>query len=974
MKNISSACALPCLLLVCVLGQAWPQPSQAPAKQHVLPTGMAITPTAARGSKLLFLNHDLPGMPEFLADHPIATVLSPDGSTLLVLTSGFNRVYDIKAKIVPALSNEYVFIYDVTQNPPVKRQVLAVANTHMGIAWAPDGRTFYVAGGSDDNVHVFRQSVSGQSAAPKGPRAWEEELPPIDLGHKEGLGLNDEEGSKDHKNKPAAAGLAVSRDGRRLLVANQMNDSVSLIDLKEKKVVAELDLRPGKSGPAKVGQPGGEYPYDVAFQGNDKAYVSCLRDREIVALDLGSTPAIAARIKTHGQPGKMLLNAAQTALFAVADNSDSVLIVDTARDRIRAEIKTAMPSDILPRKFNFKGANPTGLALSPDEKTLFVTNGGTNSVAVIALDRELDDGRVTGLVPVGWYPNAVSISRDMRFLYVANAKSPAGPNPGACRNTYYTVSSDDRPCALAQEYVWQLEKGSLEVVPLPDAAELKRLTLQTAKNNHFPAPAAAQQQAQPAPADRKLFDFLRGKVRHVIYIVKENRSYDQVLGDLEKGNGDPRLTLFPEALAPHHHEIARRFVTLDNFYDSGEVSGNGWNWSTAARATDFVERTIPLNYGKRGFPYDVEGINRGINVGAESAEERIRGKVEDPANQLPGTADVGAPDGPDGETGAGYLWDSALRAGLSVRNYGFFANLAHYSSTEEGGPAVPLLHYPASSRTRVAFPVKAALEKITDPYFSSFDMRFADYWRFKEWEREFDDYARHDNLPNLELLRLPHDHFGNFKEAEDGVNTVETMMADNDYAVGLVVEKVARSQYAGSTLIFVIEDDAQNGPDHVDAHRSIALAAGPYVKQGAVVSRHYTTVSVLRTIEEVLGMRPLGLNDALQSPMNEIFSTRQESWSYTARVPEILRSTRLPLPGTAKPDAAAAPQHGAAYWAEHTQGFDFSAEDKLDTAAFNLVLWEGLKDGKEPYPEERDGRDLSKDRGRLLRDYNSSRR
>jgi YVTN family beta-propeller protein len=921
-----------------------------------LPTGMSITPTAASGSKLLFLNPGLPGMPEFLADHPIATALSPDGRTLLVLTTGFNRVYDIKAKIVPERSNEYVFVYDVTQDPPAKLQAIPIPNTCMGFAWAPDGGQFFVSGGSDDNIHLFSQKLPAQ-----GPGSWVEELPAIPLGHKEGLGIDDEEGSKDHKNKPVAAGLAVSHDGKRLLVANHMNDSVSLIDLAERKVIAELDLRPGKSDVARNGQAGGEYPYDVAFKGNDKAYVSSLRDREIVVLDLRSALAVSGRIKTRGQPGKMVMNPAQTALFAVADNSDTVVVVDTAKDRILTEIKITAPAGILPGKFGFKGANPTGLALSPDERTLFVSNGGTNSVAVVRLDRELDDGRVIGLIPTGWYPNAVSVSRDMRFLYVANAKSPAGPNPAGCRNTYYTVSSDDRPCALAQQYIWQLEKGSLEVVPLPDAAELKRLTLLVARNNHFSAP--------PEPlANRKLFAFLRSRVRHVIYIVKENRSYDQVLGDLEKGNGDPRLALFPEALAPNHHEIARRFVTLDNFHDSGEVSGNGWNWSTAARATDFVERTIPLNYAKRGLPYDVEGINRGINVGAARAEERVRGRLEDPENQLPGPADVSAPDGPEDATGAGYLWDSALRAKLTVRNYGFFANLAHYSATTEGGPAAPLLHDPAAAGVRVAFPTNPRLQEITDPYFRSFDMRFADYWRFKEWEREFDEFAKHDNLPSLELLRLPHDHFGNFTEAQDGVNTVETMMADNDYAVGLVLEKVAHSKYARDTLIFVIEDDAQNGPDHVDAHRSIALAAGPYVKQGAVVSRYFTTVSLLRTIEEVLGIQPLGLNDALQPPMTEIFSPRQESWSYTARVPAVLRGTQLPLPPQKAGAAQALPRHDAAYWAGQTRGFDFSSEDKLDSAAFNLVLWNGLKDEREPYPAERDGRDLRKGRTRFLRD------
>ncbi len=958
------------------------KPQQAPPAE-ILPTGMSITPTAARGTALLPLNPDMPGRPEFTADHPITTALSPDGNTLLVLTSGFNRISNIKAKPVPEFSNEYVFVFDVTQNPdarqsaPIKRQVLQVANTYMGMAWAPDGKRFYVAGGSDDNVHVFELITRIKSSALQ-DNFWAESLPPIALGHKAGLGINTDEMVKGKETKPLAAGLAVSADGTRLVVANNMNDSVSVIDLaakldlSAKKVVAELDLRPGKNDPAKKGVAGGEYPYGVALKGNDKAYVSSLRDREIVVLDLHATPAVVARIKTHGQPGKMLLNKAQTVLFAVADNSDTVVMVDTAKDRIVAEIKTAAPAGMMAAmkgvdsKTMGKGANPTGLALSPDEKTLYVSNGGTNSVALIRLDRDLDDSQVVGLIPTGWYPNAVSASADGRFLYVANAKSQAGPNPKACRQGYRTEG--DRPCALDQQYVWQLEKGSLGVIPLPTPVELQNLTAQVASNNHFSSPPVDIARVDSARSE-KLFSFLRTKIRHVIYIVKENRSYDQVLGDLEKGNGDPKLNLFPEAMAPNHHELARRFVTLDNFYDSGEVSGNGWNWSTAARATDFVERTIPLDYAERGVGYDVEGINRGINVGASQTQERIRGKVDDADDLLPGTADVGAPDGPEDEAGAGYLWDSALHAGLTVRNYGFFANLAHYSATTQGGPPVPLLHDPQRSGTRVAFPTKQALENITDPYFRSFDMRFADYWRFKEWERGFDDYARQDKLPSLELLRLPHDHFGNFKEAQDGVNTVETMMADNDYAIGMVAEKIAHSRYADSTLIFIIEDDAQNGPDHVDAHRSIAYAIGPYVKHGAVVSEHYTTVSVLRTIEEVLGIKALGLYDALQTPMTGVFDEKQSEWSYTARVPAVLRTTKLPLP-PAKAGAkapASAPAHDAAYWEAQTQGFDFSAEDKLDAEAFNRVLWEGLKGVDQPYPEEPSGQDLRKNRRGLLR-------
>src|SRR6476469_7093881 len=288
------------MVVLAVIPATWAQKKAAAPQQ--LPTGMSITPTAARGTILLPLNPDLPEMPQYTADHPISMALSPDGTTLLVLTSGFNKVADIKAKHVPALSNEYVFVYDVRRNPPVKQQVITVPNTYVGIAWAPDGHSFYVSGGMNDNVHVFAQSDS----------RWTESLPAIDLGHKIGLGFALGEGEKIEPSKPVAAGLAVSDSGKKLLVANSANDSVSLIDTSTRQIVAELDLRPGKNDPAQKVVAGGEYPYGVAFKGDDKAYVSSLRDREIVVLDLHTTPAISVRIKTHGQPGKMILNRAQT--------------------------------------------------------------------------------------------------------------------------------------------------------------------------------------------------------------------------------------------------------------------------------------------------------------------------------------------------------------------------------------------------------------------------------------------------------------------------------------------------------------------------------------------------------------------------------------------------------------------------------------------------------------------------------------
>jgi hypothetical protein len=378
---------------------------------------------------------------------------------------------------------------------------------------------------------------------------------------------------------------------------------------------------------------------------------------------------------------------------------------------------------------------------------------------------------------------------------------------------------------------------------------------------------------------------------------------------------------------------------------------------------------VVIHYAQRGFTYDFQNLNRNINIGAgdsakRKAENPMLADIPDLDDQLPGTADVDAPDGPEDESGAGYLWDSALRSGLSVRNYGFFCDDLRYSEPQDSKSAVPLLHDPAAKGTRVAFPTNPRLQNLTDPYFRSFDQRFPDYWRFKEWEREFDEFVKNDNLPSLELMWLNHDHFGTFGSAIDGVNTVESEIADNDYAVGLVAQKVAHSKYSQDTLIFVVEDDAQNGPDHVDAHRSLALVIGPYVKQGAVVSQRYNTVALLRTIEEALGIKPMGLNDAVQPPMADVFSSESAKWSYEARIPAVLRSTQLPLPAQTASESAAiyASGHDAHYWEQQTRGLNFNSADRIDSARFNQILWKGMMGDDQPYPAERDGKDLRENR------------
>jgi YVTN family beta-propeller protein len=887
----------------------------APAGQF-LPTGQRITPHAAPGAIFQPLNPGLAALPGFTAGQASAVALSPDRKTLLILTSGFNRNSGPDGKRIEALSNEYVFVYDVAGKAPVKRQVLQVPNTFLGLAWAPSGKRFYVSAGVDDAVLEYEAGASGYAPGRR-----------FALGHAAGLGI---------RVKPAAAGVAVSADGRWLLAANVQNESVSLIDLEAGKVANELDLRPGKVDPARAGEPGGGFPQAVAWTGPGRAFVATERDREVIELAAGADGLkVERRIKVPGQPIALAAGPAGK-LYAALGNTDAVAVIDTRVGKVAQAVPTvATPALMKGRAFK-GGANSNALALSPDGKTLYVSNGGENAVAVVALAGKTGP-QVTGLIPTGWYPTGVAAAGGR--LYVVNGKSDPGPNPTACRQSL--ANEEIGPCKGANSYVWQLEKAGFLALPVPSGNTLAALTRQVSLNIGFAADPARTR-------DEQVMSGLRDKIRHVIFIVKENRTYDQVLGDLEVGDGDPKLAVFGKALTPNQHAIARQFVALDRLFASGESSNTGWDWTTAARTNDWTEREAPVNYAGRGLQYDQEGPNRNINVGISdmAARKRANANTPDDPDLLPGTADVGGLDGPGGEEGQGYIWNAAMRANISVRNYGFFGDLGRYEGRNSAAAIIPPERDPWSKRLQVFYPAKAELMRVTDLYFRGFDQAFPDFWRFQEWKREFEGFSVSGRLPALTLLRLPHDHTGSFKEAIDGVNTVETEVADNDYAVGLVLDAVAHSRYRTDTLVFVIEDDAQDGPDHVNAHRTLGLVAGPYVRQHALVSTRYTTVNMVRTIEDVLGLSPNNLNDGLARPMADIFDLKQLDWTFDARPSEVLRKTALPLPARAASEITLAQlchaPRNAAYWAKAMASQDFSSEDRLDTARYNRALWTGM--------------------------------
>ncbi|MGA3082249.1 MAG: putative Ig domain-containing protein [Terracidiphilus sp.] len=1048
------------------------------APQAIPNMAQSITPLVTAGSSFQGLDTGMmvtdsfnPQVPpkEWLAGQAARTAVSPDGNTLAVLTSGFNRVYQGPFPLFdPLYSSEYVFIYDISNLSPVFKQAIPIPNAYHGLAWdpIPANQALYVSGGmgdapfgtdpipytpanNGDNVHIIEYvngswtAVAELDLGQNSGNISDSATPvtnPIVQGHPSGNGLPVPNNGFASVNAavfvaPMAAGIAVSKDGQILVVANYYNDSITIFTgglsawfnqwlLDKDNPTAppsaqngrgtrqgfELDLRPGMAATsAAPGTPGGEYPFWVQIGAGDgsaakpyTAYISSLRDREIdvVKIVICASPpcagavskgaiysaSVSARIPVKGQPNKMTLNKAGTLLYVAEDESDTVDVIDlnpadvgspsqnqpaTVNTVVESIPVIAPPSDIASFALTqYTGANTNSVTLSPDETQLYVTNGNLNNIAIVQLNMTpqgvpANQGdHVVGLIPTGWYPNSVSFSNDGSWVYAVNEKSPTGANPDEC----YAYGPTGYPtCMPSGEYNPQMTKAGLLSFPVAGVtAQLSALTKQVEANNRF----AATSTTGP------VISAVQQGIKHVIYILKENRTYDQILGDLGRGNGDPALTLFGQAITPNQHNLAQQFVTLDNFRATAEVSYDGWPWSTSARTPDIIEHQYPVNYAQRGLALEGEGLNRNVNVALPTLAQRqasdplmpggaLSPNVTGGEDLLPGQTNVAAPDGPNDELNTGYLWDNALRAGLTVRDYGFFIDMTCYN---EPTCQTPLAHDPFSTNTIVAPSSNVALTPFTDPYFRGFDPSFPDYYRYKEWERDFDTNYATAGLPNLTLVRFMHDHTGNFATAIDGVNTPDRDVADNDYAVGLLVQKIANSIYANNTLIFVVEDDAQDGGDHIDSHRTTAYIAGAYVKNG-VVSTAYNTLDFIRTMEEVLGLPPMNLNDALATPMSDIFNTTPAAWSFTATPAAILYCTKLPLPGPIQP--CNNPTPNVAYWAHVTKGMDFSDADLVDGGYFNRVLWKGMM-GNRPYPSRPTGKDLSQNRDKLLADYRRS--
>ncbi len=928
------------------------------------PTGQYVTATAQHGAAQQFLNPGLPDYPDFVAGEAVRSRLSPDGKTLAILCAGHNSLDKPDGTTDTANSTQFIFLYDVSgklTSAPKLTQVIKQTNSHVGLVFSPDGTTLYATGGRDDAVYAYTQS-GGSWALGK----------TIDLGHAGkgvGLGVN-----------PNASGLAISADGRTLVVANNYNDSISVLDTASGTVRYEHDLRPFFANNEGVaGGVGGTYPFAVVIRGNDVAYVSSDRDREVDVIDIKSPTAghLIKRIKLAGNGMGMTLDHSGSRLFVAEDNADQVAVIDTASNTIVAQIDARAPRGLLAEDGDddrghrgnhprYTGAATFAVTLSPDGRTLYAVNAGANSIAVIPLDPR-DGYQVRGLIPTAYEPHDITFSADGTWMYVVNGKSVTGPNPKHLTSNTAAITSITYPggnaaasaaAKGANQYQFQLERASLISAPVPGPVELSHLTDTVAQNNFY---------SRGSAEGRKVMRFLRDRIKHVVYVVKENRTFDQILGDLGNGSeGDPSLTQFGESITPNYHQLASAFVTLDNFTDPGDGSMDGWSWSLQGRVTNTETITQQINYAfvNRGLSYESEGSNRNVPVNWATVAQRdaasgVAGSTNystaaatlpgGPLNLLTGTGNHASSDAPFGIQG-GYIFDAVRQAGGTVRNYGFLVTNIGSIGTKDA----PITDAFAAGQVQTA-PLDPSLAASTDVYYRGYDNNYPDLWRYKEWKREFDQYVAQGTLPSLSLVRLSHDHMGNFGTALGGVNTPETQQADNDLSVGLMVQAVSQSPFAKDTLFIVVEDDCQDGPDHVDSHRASTYVVGPYVRTGEVISTQYSQVNGLRTIEDILGTQHINLNTAYQEPMADVFDIRSSGkWSYTAEASTVLSGTMLAQAATtlgvayAKGDVVV-PKHDASYWAKATAGFDFSEADRVPPGKFNRVIWKGMMGGK-PYP------------------------
>jgi len=836
------------------------------------------------------------GVQQNVGSLPMNVVLSPNGKYALVSDMGFDQ----------ALSSINTQNADLVSNVEYQNCNFCNFQTtnglYYGIAFGSNG-TVYAAQGGNNTIDVLNLSPDGILA---------------DLGNFTATQSTD-----------FPAGLATDNRGYLYVVNNDPStffvpSSVAIYLQSTKSEVGRYSFTSSWFGTP-------NFPLAVAaLSDGSKIYVSSERDGAVYDLNTSdpTKPTLTGAVTTGANPDGLVLNKAQTYLYVANAGSDTVSVIRTADDTV--------VNSILLRPEQLKDvagtSTPTGLGLSPDGRTLYVSLGDLNAIAVISVNGQSLGLR--GYLPAGWYPSSVVAPTGDSVLF-ANAEGTQTryPNPG-----YIQWDFNSSP-----DYDQHLIQGQISLVTGLNDEKLAQWTKMVVENNLV---------AHAVPDHRlDAIGLKAGKIQHVIYIAKENRTYDQVLGDVPGGNGDSSLALFGKNVTPNQHALAERFVLMDNFYVNSEVSFDGWGWLTQSEANEDLIKNVPYNYSGRGRNYDVEGQNNGYNVGGFPARN--------PDGQLisPVYFPNGAPPIPDVTQGPGdHIWDAVQAAKLTYHNFGFFLS---FGVTDSKGNVIMPDNYPDVVGNQ---PAGHDLAGITDWDYREFDSDYPDSEapltynclypesaygkynspsRYSEWVRVFKQMLANNSVPAFMTVRLPHDH----TQGPSGSKSPVAEVADNDYAVGQLVQAISQSPIWQSTAIFVIEDDAQDGPDHVDAHRSPAYVISPWIKQSSIDHGFHNTTSVLKTMEMLLGIPPLTSYDAVANPILDWDTKPSNSAPYAAILPA--QSIVCATPPALETLSASDPMRKIML---ESRGMDFVHPDSAPARRLNELIWKSVKGANSEMP------------------------
>lgn len=746
--------------------------------------------------------------------------LSPAGRAIKLGDLPLNMQISASGKLLAVTNNGQSTQSIQLIDPKTEKQLdeKIIGKSWYGLAFSHDETRLYASGGNDNWIlsYPLQDNKIGKADTIKLGKPWP-------------------------KNKICPTGITVNKANTRLYTVTKEDSMLYVIEPNSRNIIKRVKLA--------------AEAYSCILSPDEKTlYISVWGGNEITCYS--TVNGAITSIKAGSHPNELLLNKSGTLLFAANANDNSVSVIRTATRNTLEVIATAL----YPTRLT--GSTTNGLALSPDEKTLYIANADNNCLAVFDVSKP-GSSHSLGFIPVGWYPTNVKtlggkilVANGKGFTSMANPKGPQ-PVKKVDNSSYQTGAINSR-----EQYIGGLFKGTLSFITAPNAAQLKQYTKQVYANTPFNnkvTEVAAGIAGNPIPRTRGG----KSPIKHVFYIIKENRTYDQVMGDDPRGNGDSSLCIFGNKVTPNHHAIASEFVLLDNFYVDAEVSADGHNWSMAAYATDFIEKTWPTSYGNRGGNYDSEGERR----------------IGDPRD--------------------GYIWDYCKRVGVSYRTYGEFAE---YNK-------VNIKSLKGHSCTKSP----------------SFDLSIPDIKREAIWEHDFDSLVAVNAVPRFNTVRISNDHTsGQRKGAISPVSAV----ADNDQGIGRFLEHLSKSPIWKESVVFILEDDAQNGPDHVDAHRSPVFVAGPYVKRNAVIHNMYSTSGVLRTIELILGLPPMSQYDAAAVPLFECFTSKPDFSPYQAKSARVSLDQR----NVAVNESS-----------KRSQSFSLVKEDGAPEKALNEVIWKSVK-------------------------------